>query len=317
MKLRLLLILPFMLGGFLIAQDTDITQDTEIAQNTDTTYWKYGAVGTAGFTNTGQTVYWQAGGINSQSISGRIDVNANYEKGKITWQNDLILALGAIRQGTADEAQFIKNQDRIELTSKAGTALNPKVNLAALLGFRTQFLQGFVFPANEPTIVPSDTVSNFLSPAYLEFGVGLDYNPTENISIYYSPVTAKITIVSIEEYRPLYIPQDVTTGPVRFEVGSKLGIKLKQQLAENILFTTNANFFTNYLQDFPTVDVNWETLTTAKVNDWFAVSFATNLIYDKDILFNLVDEGGVLTGEQGPNTQFQHILTLGLTYSFF
>lgn len=305
MKLRLLLILPFMLGGFLIAQDAD------------TTYWKYGAIGTAGFTNTGQTVYWQAGGINSQAISGRIDVNANYEKGDITWQNDLILALGAIRQGSSGESKFIKNQDRIELTSKAGKALNPKLNLATLLGFRTQFLQGFVFPADQPTVIPSDTVSNFLSPAYLEFGVGLDYNPTENISIYYSPVTAKITIVSIEEYRPLYIPQDVTTGPVRFEVGSKLGIKLKQQLAENILFTTNANFFTNYLQDFPTVDVNWETLTTAKVNDWFAVSFATNLIYDKDILFNLVDENGVLTGEQGPNTQFQHILTLGLTYSFF
>ena len=305
MKLRRLFLLPVLLGGVLFAQEAD------------TSYWTYGAVGTAGFTNTGQTVYWQAGGINSQAISGRIDVSAGYEKDKLSWQNDLVLALGAVRQGTSDESRFIKNQDRIELTSKAGRGLTDKLNLSALLGFRTQFLQGFVFPANQPTIQPSDTVSNFLSPAYLEFGVGLDFQPTENFSIYYTPVNSKVTIVGIEEYRPLYIPQDVTTGPVRYEIGSKLVLKLKQELAKNILFTTNANFFTNYLQDFPTVDVNWETLTTAKVNDWFAVSFATNLIYDKDILFNLVDENGVLTGEQGPSTQFQHILTVGLTYTFF
>lgn len=305
MKLRLLFMLPLFCSGMILAQEAD------------TSYWNFGAVGTAGFTNTGQTVYWQAGGINSQAISGRIDVTANYEKDKITWNNDLVLALGAIRQGTTEGAKFIKNQDRIELTSKAGRAISESLSIAGLLGFRTQFIEGFVFPADQPTFTPSDTVSNFLSPAYLEFGLGLDYNPTENFSIYYSPVTSKVTIVSIEEYRPLYIPQDVTTGPVRYEIGSNLRLKFKQPLAENILFATNANFFMNYLQDFPTVDVNWETLTTAKVNDWFAVSFATNLIYDKDIVFNLVDDNGVLTGEQGPATQFQHILTIGLTYTFF
>ena len=286
------------------------------AQEADTSYWTYGAVGTAGFTNTGQTVYWQAGGINSQSLAGRIDANAYFQKDKVQWQNDLVLALGAVRQGTTDEARFIKNQDRIELTSKVGRNLSDKLLLTGLAGFRTQFLPGFVFPANQPTVTPSDTVSNFLSPAYLEFGVGLDYQPSEDFSIYYSPVTSKVTIVSIEEYRPLYIPQDVTTGPVRYEIGSKLGVRYRKEIAKNILFATNANFFTNYLQDFPTVDVNWETVTTAKVNDWFAVTFATNLIYDKDIVFNLVDANGTLTGETGPKTQFQHVLSIGLTYAF-
>ncbi len=302
--------LLLLFGGGLYAQESDTTA-------TDTSCWTYGAVGTAGFTNTGQTVYWQAGGINSQNISGRIDVNAYYEKDKLSWQNDLVLALGAVRQGTSDESRFIKNQDRVELTSKAGREINEKLNLSGLLGFRTQFLQGFVFPANQPTLQPSDTVSNFLSPAFLEFGIGVDYQPSENFSIFYTPLNSKVTIVSIEEYRPLYIPQDITSGSVRYELGSKLVLKLKQQIAENILFATNANFFTNYLQDFPTVDVNWETFTTAKVNDWFSVNFATNLIYDADMVFNLVDENGELTGEQGPATQFQHILTVGVTYTLF
>lgn len=291
--------------------------ETDADVPADTSYWNFGAVGTAGFTNTGQTVYWQAGGINSQTISGRIDATAYYEKENASWQNDLVLALGAVRQGTSDEGRFIKNQDRIELTSKGGYRLSDKLLASALLNFRTQFIEGFVFPANQPTVQPSDTVSNFLAPAFAEFGLGFDYRPAENFSLYFSPVNSKITVVTIEEYRPRYIPQDVTNGPVRYELGAKLGIKLQQEIAENILFNSNANFFTNYLQDFPTVDVNWETLTTAKVNDWFAVTFATNLIYDQDILFDLVDADGAPTGELGPRTQFQHILTIGLTYTFF
>jgi hypothetical protein len=67
--------------------------------------------------------------------------------------------------------------------------------------------------------------------------------------------------------------------------------------------------------DFGVIDVNWETLTTAKVNDWFAVNFATNLIYDKDIRFDIRDENGNVTGQE-PRVQFQHVLTIGLTYTF-
>lgn len=290
---------------------------TLMAQDADTSYWSFDAVGTAGFTNSGQTVYWQAGGITSQAISGRIDFTAVYGRDNTSWHNDLVLALGAIRQGSASEARFIKNQDRIELTSKAGRLISESLNIAALLGFRTQFFDGFVFPVDQPTVLPSDTVSAFLSPAYAELGLGVDYQTSENFSVFYSPLSAKFTIVSAEEYRPLYIPQEITTGPIRSELGSNLRLQLKHTIAEHILFTTRANFFLNYLQDFPTVDVNWETLTTARINNWFAVSFATNLVYDKDILFNLVDDNGLQTGEQGPAIQFQHIVTLGLTYAFF
>ncbi|MEZ4776035.1 MAG: DUF3078 domain-containing protein [Bacteroidia bacterium] len=284
------------------------------AQETDTTYWKKGGVAALNITNSGISNYWQAGGINSRSLGIRVGTFAYYEKAKASWQNDLVIAYGTVRQG-GNGNSFIKNDDRFELTSKYGYRFNEKLLLSGLASFRTQFFEGFTFDPSKPTTVPSDTVSNFLAPAYLEFGLGFDYRPAENLSIYYSPVNSKVTIVTIEEYRPLYIPQTGTDKGARYEIGSKLGIKYKNEIAKNILFQTNANFFMNYLENFGNVDVNWETLTTAKVNNWLAVSFATNLIYDDDIKFKIL-ENGQPTGQLGPRTQFQHVLAIGLTYQF-
>lgn len=284
----------------------------------DSIRWKRGGVANLGFTNAGYSDFWQAGGIPAQSVVVRVNIFGNYKDAKQSWQNDLALGYGLVRQGS-NENPFIKNEDRIELNSKYGYNFSKKLLISSQLNFRTQFAPGFKFDAGSPTTIPEDTISDFFAPAYLNFGVGVDFQPTDNISIYYTPVNSKVTIVTIDEYRPIYIPQAITEGPVRYELGSNLTIKLRQELAKNINFQTTANFFANYLENFGNVDVNWETLTTAKVNDWLAVSFATNLIYDDDIKFVVArDNPDTPFNEQreGPRTQFQHILSIGLTYTF-
>lgn len=290
----------------------------------DTSYWKKGAVGTLGFTDTGFGQYWQAGGVPSFSILARVAANATYEKAKDQWASDLLVAYGRIRQGRGSDLPFIKNEDRLELNSKYGRKLRDKLLLSANLNFRTQFDLGYEFQDAFPNLLDSATViSQAFAPAYLNFGLGLDWQPTPDLSITYSPVNSKVTIVTIEDLRSRYMPDDVM-GSTRYELGSNLGIKYKRALAENISFQTSANFFTNYLagedsngnSQLGNVDVNWETLTAAKVNDWLAITFATNLIYDDDIRFDLVDDAGSKTGGKGPRTQFQRILTVGLTYTF-
>lgn len=288
----------------------------------DTSYWDRGGVLSLGFTNTGYSTYWQAGGLPSQSLLARINIFFNYERGNNNWENDLAMAYGLIRQGSGpvDSVPFIKNEDRIEFTSKYGYRIQKNLLIASNLNFRTQFAPGFTVNPETPTAIPTDTISDFLAPAYLNFGVGIDYKPQKDISVYYSPINSKVTLVTDERFRSTYIPipeGDSVAPRARYELGSNLTLKLRQVIAENITFSTTANFFANYLQDFGNIDVNWETLTTAKVNDWLAITFTTNLIYDDDIRFQIVDEEtGDPLGRTGPRTQFQHILSIGLTYNF-
>ncbi len=42
-------------------------------------------------------------------------------------------------------------------------------------------------------------VSNFLAPAYLLYGIGMDYKPNDNFSLYISPLTVKTTIVNDQD----------------------------------------------------------------------------------------------------------------------
>lgn len=61
--------------------------------------WKLGGV----VSINGQQVSltnWAAGGNNSISIGGLVNVFANYRKGKISWDNSLDLGYGVIKQGT-------------------------------------------------------------------------------------------------------------------------------------------------------------------------------------------------------------------------
>ena len=59
---------------------------------------------------------WAAGGNNSISIGGLANVFARYRKGKISWDNNLEIGYGVIKQG--NNKKWWKNDDKIQITSK-------------------------------------------------------------------------------------------------------------------------------------------------------------------------------------------------------
>lgn len=295
------------------------------AQEADTSYWATSGVGTLNFTNTGFGKYWQAGGTSAFSVSGLFNFVGNYEKEKNTWQNSLDVAYGLVRQGKLDEANkdryraLQKAEDRLDFQSKYGYKLNPTLNLGAFFGLRTQLAKGLKIDPALGKEFKDSVVSKAFAPAYINFNVGIDYQPSKQLSIYYSPVNSKMTLVGDEALAPFFIPQenlpDVST--FRYELGSFLNIKFRQEnIVKNVTLQTKADFFSNYLKNPQNIDVNWETLLALKVNDWLTTSFFTHLIYDKDIVFNLVDDNGLPTGETGDAPQFKHVLSVGLTYNF-
>lgn len=256
---------------------------------------------------------WSAGGFSSVSGIAQFNAFANRKKGRFAWDNSVALAYGLLAQ---DGQDAMKTDDRIELNTKFGYELKKSWYLAALGQFKTQFTEG-------KDAATGAKISDFMAPGTLILGLGLDYKPNEHFSAFISPATAKLTFVSDQPLADAgafgvdpatydAMGMKLTNGSnTFFEFGGYVKMMYTHDLATNINFLTRADFFSNYLKDPQNVDVNWETLFTFKVNDWFAATLSTLLIYDDNTQIMKPWEG---TEQQyiGKGTQFKESIGLGI-----
>lgn len=250
---------------------------------------------------------WAAGGSSSVSGIAMFNGTANWKVGRKAWDNTLVLAFGGQQVGNSDP---VKTDDRIELNSKYGYELKRSLYLAGLFQFRTQFTEGFNAERTR--------ISHLLSPGYALLGLGLDYRPNDNFTVFVSPATARSVIVTDEtlfggstdpELRVYGVKNGSTTA---FELGGYVRFQYKTELARNITFLTRGDVFSNYLRNPQNMDVTWETLWTFKVNEWFGATLNTVLIYDHDTNLPKVSSEGIPYA--GPATQFKETLGIGLTF---
>lgn len=278
--------------------------------------WKHSGVFQLNITQVSLT-NWAAGGFNSLGGVAMFNGSANRQKGKTFWDNSLALAFGGQLQSAQgvsySDGTPIKTDDRIEINSKWGRELRKPWYFAAVGQFRTQFTEGFN--------ASNDRISHLFAPAYTIAGLGFDYRPNDDFSVFLSPATMKLTIVNDDRlFRG--IPEDGRVYGVKngstteLELGGYIRAQYKKELAKNITFLTRADLFSNYLRNPQNMDVTWETLWTFKVNDWFAATFNTMLIYDHDIdVPKLKEVEGVKVSAPGPGTQFKEVLGIGLTFA--
>lgn len=257
---------------------------------------------------------WSAGGYSSVSGVGLFNGFANRKRGRHAWDNSLVLAYGLLAQDGVDP---VKTDDRIELNTKYGYELKKAWYLAALAQFKTQFTEGV--DAKTGT-----RISDFMAPGYLILGLGIDYKPSENFSAFISPATAKFTFVQDQDLADAGafgveaatyddLGAKLSNGENSlFEFGGYVKLMYTQDIAKNINFLTRADFFSNYLNDPQNIDVNWETLFTFKVNEWFAATLSTLLIYDDDTQI-MKPWGDTDLQYVGKGTQFKETIGLGIT----
>lgn len=256
---------------------------------------------------------WSAGGYSSVSGVALFNGFANRKKGRFAWDNSVALAYGLLSQENQDA---IKTDDRIELNTKYGYELGKSWYLAALAQFKTQFTEG--------KDTEGGRISDFMAPGYLVLGVGMDYKPNDSFSAFISPATAKITFVNDQLLADggafgvdpaVYddMGNKIADGKNSlFEFGGYVRMMYTHELAKNINFLTRADFFSNYLKDPQNIVVNWETLFTFKVNDWFAATLSTMLIYDDKTQIMKKWEDTEMT-YLGKGTQFKEAIGLGIT----
>ncbi|MEO8760226.1 MAG: DUF3078 domain-containing protein, partial [Bacteroidia bacterium] len=282
----------------------------------DTTakHWKHGGI----ISLNGQEVSltnWAAGGQGAISVGGLVNVFFNYHKNKIIWNTNINLAYGVIKNGSSKN--WLKTDDRIQLTSKVGREAFKKAYYSALVDFKTQFAPGYNYPND------STKISNFLAPAYGLIALGMDFEVDSNLSFFISPATVRITYVgdnNLARQGAYGVQAEVLDNSgavvtpyknIRYQFGAYAKIQYHRNIMKNVNFATMVESFSDYLNHPENLYINWTTLLSMKVNKFISATFSTQLIYDPAVKIPQAD--GKLVG---PRVQFKQVLGVGFSYKF-
>ena len=269
----------------------------------DTSYWKLGGLGSIALSQVSLT-NWAAGGENSFSANILANGLANYNKGKSSWENILILGYGLMKQG---EAGMRKTDDRIDFASKYGRYAFKHWYYSAMFRFNTQFTDGYSYPND------SVVISRIMAPGYVNLSIGMDYKPSENFNVYIGTLSGKVTFVlddTLSHYGAFGVESN---KKVRYEFGGLIKSMYIREIVKNVTFLTRLDLFSNYLKHPEKVDVNWEVLLNMKINEYLSASINTLLIWDDDIKF--VDPENPAAAKKS-RVQFKEVFGIGLSATF-
>ncbi len=237
---------------------------------------------------------WIAGGVNSIALNANVDYEFNLTRGKKIWDNRLILAYG-IQSNKGENTK--KTNDIIDLNSSYGYKVAPNWYMVAALNFKTQFTDGY-----DETKTPREKISNFMAPAYLSFGIGMDYKPNDNFQVNLHPFTTRTTFVLDKDLqrKGVYGLKNDGDNTV-FEFGAYVGARYKFKIMEGITYDNRIGIFSNYLKQPFNMDIAYWGLLDLKVNKFISAQVTLNLLYDED---------------QIKKTQIKQTLGIGLSYKF-
>ena len=289
----------FILATLLLLTVYGFSQDAAKPDSTKpVTPWKKGGITTLTFSQSAFE-HWAAGGENTLAINGRVNLFANYKKGKLSWDNSLDMAYGQTKQGEVD---WRKSDDLFDLNTKVGYKASKVWFVSGMFQFKTQF-------ANGTNYSDSSLTSQFLSPAYINFGIGMDYKPNDDLSVYISPLNSKLTYVSNDSLTKAYSIEEGEN--LKYDFGLYIKAKYQKDLTKNINLLTKLDLFSDYADlGADKIDVNWEVILSMNIWKALAININTNLLYDNDI--KQLDDNG----EEVAFWQFKEVVGVGLSYKF-
>lgn len=267
-------------------------------------------------------VNWNAGGSNSVSALLGFNYNANYKDKYFFWKNGVSIRYGLNKQ---QKRELRKTDDLFEITSNLG--YKPENNshwfYSARFNFKTQMANGFKYP---DTTTPK---SRLLAPGYLFFGGGMEYGKDiDELSFYFSPLTLKATFVLDEDLAnagafgvtPAVFDNEgniIRPGDsVRSEVGILITNSYEMAVAENIIARNLLSLYSDYVNNFGNIDIDWRIGFDFKVNSFVRATLESHLKYDDDVKTTSPTEIEGEFDEAGAKVQWKQFLGVGFAVDF-
>ena len=139
--------------------------------------------------------------------------------------------------------------------------------------------------------------------------LGFDYKPTESFSVFFSPVTARLIVVSDDS---LSAKGSYGVKPGRnskTEFGAFATAAYIREFNKIVAFKSRLDLFSNYRHQPKNIDIFWTNLLSLKMTKALSVSWNVDLIYDDDVrIFG--------KNANAPATQLKSIVGAGLMLNF-
>ncbi len=268
-------------------------------------------------------VNWNAGGNSNVSIGADLRLYRFLTYKYLSWNNEIRIGYGINAQ---EGRRLRKAQDFIRFSSSLGYRRDTLTNwfYSVKLNLNTQINRGFRYPDR------SQAISRFMAPGYVLFGAGTSYILNKNkFNLYISPVTMKSTLVldqNLADQGAFGVRQaELDDQGNVLRPGSNLLLELgflvthdwETMVAKNIFMDHRLSLYTDYLNGFGEIDVDWEISFRMTVNKFIKTMVGTHLIWDEDILFDRQEApDGTVLYPGAPRLQFKQVFSLGMTLNF-
>lgn len=267
-------------------------------------------------------VNWNSGGSNSISALINYEGALKYRYKHLIWSSIVVTRYGVNKQ---EDQGLRKTDDIIDLSSTLGFRTNEYTNwfYSARFNFKSQFSEGYNYPDD------SHVLSKLMAPGYLFIGGGIEYGKNiDKFSMYFSPLTMKTTFVLDRKLAnagsfgvtPAVYDNDgniISAGElVRTEVGILLTSSYESPIFENVIFGNYLSFYTDYLNDFGNIDVDWQINFSFKVNNFIKANFGSHIKYDNDIKTQVETDVEGEYVSRGAKVQWKQLLGVGVVIEF-
>lgn len=265
---------------------------------------------------------WSSGGNNSVSALMHANFSRKYKRELLLWTTNASIKYGVNAQ---EGREIRKTEDQLEINSNFGYRRDSISNwyYSAKLNFNTQFTYGYRYPNTETPI------SKFMAPGYAFVGVGTEFShPKEDFTAYISPVTEKSTFVLDQRMAnegmfgvtPAIKDEEgniIREGEkIRTEFGFLVSSSFSKEVWKNIGVNNQIRLYSDYLNKFGNVDIDWELNVNLRVNQYVQANVGSHLKYDDDVKIKVDRDGDGDLETGGPKVQFKQLLGVGLVYQF-
>ena len=146
--------------------------------------------------------------------------------------------------------------------------------------------------------------------------MGITYQKKVNFSVYYSPLTAKVSLKLDRRFLNCKI-FGVDSGKMyAFDLGSFMCIDYTKEIKKDLKYTGSLDAFYGYL--LRNYNFYFANMITWKLNKYFGATFGLDITFDNtqpSYTYPLIN--GVKTKTEGKaKMQYKQLFGLGLNYSF-